>query len=78
MSHRIWSSNRIGLQIRSLKRERRQDMQDERKNDMNKNREEKGAVRIDDDTLGAVSGGSLSEVVKEPTKDIDDDTAQRI
>ena len=78
MSHRIWSSNRIGLQIRSLKRERRQDMKDERKNDMNKNREEKGAVRIDDDTLGAVSGGSLSEVVKEPTKDIDDDTAQRI
>ena len=53
-------------------------MQDERKNDMNKNREEKGAVRIDDDTLGVVSGGSLSEVVKEPTKDIDDDTAQRI
>ena len=53
-------------------------MQDGRKNDMSKKREEKGAVRIDDDTLGAVSGGSLSEVVKEPTKDIDDDTAQRI
>ena len=54
------------------------EMSDERKNDLNKELEDKGALRIDDDMLEQVSGGSLSEVVKEKTKDIDDDTADRI
>ena len=53
-------------------------MSDERKNDLNKELEDKGALHIDDDMLEQVSGGSLSEVVKEKTKDIDDDTADRI
>ena len=54
------------------------EMSDERKNDLNKELEDKGALRIDDDMLEQVSGGSLSEVVKEKTKDIDDDTADRV
>lgn len=53
-------------------------MSDERKNDLNKEREDKGALRLDDDRLELVTGGSLSEVVKDETKDIDDDTANRI
>lgn len=53
-------------------------MSEDRKNDLNKEKVTNGAMRIDDDMLEHVSGGSLSEVVKEKTKDIDEDTANRV